>query len=189
MPEQTIEPYYEHVDKLMVEFGKAVVKFSRSNLSRKRKNATRDLWKSMRFRWIYDELHMIFYMRDYGVFVDQGVTGHGRGNWQSRRTTVHRSLSGYAFKTGPGKRLNQVFINWMRAKGVTLRDARGRFMTNSSAAFLIRRNVGRFGLEPTEFFSRPYEQALDRLWPELEESFAEDFTTTVNFITDKIRKR
>ena len=67
----------KEVNKTLNEFGKYVVSQSRANLTRGKKNYTRNLWESINYT--LDQTNagprLYFEMDDYGMFQDQGVKG------------------------------------------------------------------------------------------------------------------
>ena len=58
-------------------FAKYVIQQSRSNLTKGKKNVSKDLYNSIRYKLVFTPkgFSVDFYMRDYGTFVDKGVSG------------------------------------------------------------------------------------------------------------------
>lgn len=146
-------------DKAVNEFGKKMVRHARGNLTKGKTNASNDLYKSIKYR--YEKGVLTFSMNTYGLFIDRGVTGHGRGDWKpTNPRSVARSLSGFKFKFGPVASVSadESFRQWFRYKGITPRHPDGSFMKYSTASFLFRRSVGRFGIKPRKFFTDAWER-------------------------------
>ena len=171
------------VDEATNKFAKKVVKETRGNLTRSRANAGQNLWRSIRYR--FKDGRLSFYMEGYGAFVDRGVTGHGQNRWKGwkPRGTIHSSLSGYSFKIGPvGPEADKSFRDWIRARGIKVRDKQGRFVKASTASFLIRRSVGYHGIKPRSFFT----DAWTKLFPEYERVLEKVVTKEVENNLDQI---
>ena len=73
----------DNIEKYLNSFGKYIVKQSRTNLTKGKKNVSKELYNSISFKVISDAdgFSVQFYMADYGTFVDKGVSG----NKQTRR--------------------------------------------------------------------------------------------------------
>lgn len=167
------------IDTAINQFGKAVVKRARGNLTRSKRGASRSLWKSIRYRYKKGKLQ--FQMNYYGAFIDQGVTGHGKGGayksgGKAAAKGVQRSVHSppYKFTKGPvGPEAERSFAEWIRTKGIKPRNAMGQFVkitpnSLSSLNFLLRRAVGRYGIEATEFFSEAFSFYAPGLEKEIE---------------------
>jgi len=164
------------IDELTVAFAKRVIRRARGNLTRSKRVATKDLWNSLGYRLENEKLQ--FFMADYGPFQDQGVTGHGRATYKATNPrSVARSLAGYKFTKGPvGPDADRSFRKWIATRNIAVRDARGRIVPRATASFLLRRSVGRFGIEPSRFFS----EAWERFFPEYEKALNSLVTQIVN---------
>lgn len=70
-----------NVEKELNLFGRAVVKQAKTILSKKKINATKDLYNSIKYDTIVyprsGSLEFTIQMRDYGKFIDEGVRGVG----------------------------------------------------------------------------------------------------------------
>ena len=67
----------ENVQKELNRFAKYVVTQSRSNLTRQKKNASKQLWQSIDYdlKVSKNSFQLEFLMEDYGIFQDKGVSG------------------------------------------------------------------------------------------------------------------
>jgi len=174
---------FEKIDEATNEFGKKVVRETRSNITRTQANAGNELWRSIGYR--FEKNKLSFFMLGYGAFVDRGVTGHGRNRWKGwqPRGTIHRSLSDYSFKIGPvGPEADGSFRRWIRQRGIQIRDKKGRYVKASTASFLIRRSVGYHGIKPRSFFT----DAWNKLLPEYDRVLNKVVTKEVENNLDKI---
>lgn len=117
--------------KYMTEYGQSVIGEMKTRLTNAGKEATGNLHKSLKFRTqeTEDEFLISFYMADYGVYVDKGVKPQPQ----------------YLTGKGTGKsKFIAALKKWCRVKGIP-----------QNAAFPIRRNIWKFGIKPTNFFTIP----------------------------------
>jgi len=111
-----------------------------------------------------------FFMNEYGLFVDKGVQG-----WQSGTTGKGGRSSIYKYKPKdgthkPAKRsafLESLF-KWTARKGLP-----------KGAAFAIRRNIWKFGIETTNFFSIPIARSAKRFETGLERALEKDMENNI----------
>jgi len=106
---------------------------------------------------------------DYWQFVDEGVRGVG-GFKGSGRARGKGSPFKYSSKMPP----RQPLMQWIKSKGLKGRDAKGKFITNNSFAFLIQRSIFQRGLTRTQFFSKPFTEQLNKQTDNITEAFADD---------------
>ena len=150
------------------QFGKNVVAKSKQNLARKKTRITKsgrrltsridssgDLSKSIRFG---TQTGIAFFeMLQYGLYVDEGRK--------------------------PGKYAPVDAIRkWVMNKPIAPRDERGRFKKRTPAnmrslAFLLNRAFYKHGIDPTYFFTEPFEQELKLLIRKLPDAIVEDIET------------
>lgn len=162
------------------KFAKYVVSQSRANLTRKKKNASKELYDSLDYEL---EVHknsfsLKMLMEDYGVFQDRGVKGVKSG----------KSLDNFSYKSKGGKRglkgmpPPKAFDNWNVRRGRAARDDKGRFLSRKQLNFQTAVGVFMFGIKPSMFFTKPFEKAFSNLPEEVIEAFGLDLT---NIITDR----
>lgn len=152
------------------KFGKYVVQQSRSNLTRKKKKDTGDLYKSISYDLFVSQTEssfsLSFKMSDYGTFIDKGV----KGVTSSRKAPK----SPYKFGSGTGVKggLTNGIDRWVSRKRIQFQDRKsGKFMSYKQTAYLIRNSIWNKGIETTNFFTDPLEKAFKRLPDDLVESF------------------
>lgn len=122
---------YPLTRKYLTEYGKSVIDEMKTRLTNAGKEATGNLHKSLKFRTqeTEDEFLISFYMADYGVYVDKGVKPQPQ----------------YLTGKGTGKsKFIAALKKWCKVKGIP-----------QNAAFPIRRNIWKFGIKPTNFFTIP----------------------------------
>lgn len=152
------------------KFGKYVVKQSRANLTRNKKKDTGELYKSIDYDLFVSKTEasfsLSFKMADYGEFIDKGVKGVSSSEKAPR--------SPYKFGAGSGKKggLTNGIDQWVSRKRIQFQDRKsGKFMSYKQTAFLIRRSIWFKGIETTNFFTKPLEDAFKRLPDALVEAF------------------
>jgi len=120
------------------EFAHRVIKEAQSNLVKANKMASGKLYDSLEYNVSGDNerMHLEMSMEDYGTFIDKGAK--------------------FKMKKPP---LDNI-LQWVKQKGLRLRDEKGRFKKGGqkSLAFLIQRSVFEKGIKPTLFFTKPFEK-------------------------------
>ena len=152
-------------------FAKYVISQSRANLTRGKKNVTRELYDSLKgnVKVSKNSFQLSFLMEDYGVFQDKGVRG--------KTSSAKAPNSPFRFGTGTGKKggLTKGIDKWVRRRGFQFRDKKtGRFMSYESTAFLITRSIYNKGMKPSLFFTKPFEKAFKNIDQDLIKAFKLD---------------
>jgi len=162
------------------KFGKYVVQQSKTNLTKKDKKDKGDLYDSIGYDLEVgrNSFSLYFKMTDYGQFVDKGVKG--------KTSSSRAPNSQFRFGTGSGKKggLTNGIDGWVKRKRIQFKDRKsGKFMSYDSTAYLIRNSIYNKGLKTTNFFTRPFELAFEKLPDELVEAFALDMENLLNYST------
>jgi hypothetical protein len=150
------------VDELN-KFGKYVQQQAKSNLSKKKKKDTSKLYNGINYTTTKtkDGAVLAFDFKDansYWEFVDKGVKGVS--------SSAKAPNSPFKFGTGTGRKggLTDGVNGWVKRKRIQFKDRKsGKFLSYKSTAFLIMRSIWHKGLETTNFFTKPFEQAFQRL--------------------------
>jgi hypothetical protein len=145
------------------KFKSYVIQQSRSNLSKLRKNSSKNLYNSLKGEVINkDELHqVVFNMNYYGEFQDKGVSG---------KKKKYNTPYSYKSKMPPPSKLDK----WIVRKGIAPRDKNGKFISRKSLQFLIARGIFKNGIKPSLFFTKPYNDGLKRLPAEVQNAYGTD---------------
>jgi len=165
------------VSNILNKFGKRVVKESRTALTKKDKNASKELYDSIKydFKENKNSFELSISMLDYGKFVDKGVTGNNDSSFKGKQKKIQKSLAGFRFGSGnfkgKGGEWKKRINTWMYARGIQGRNAKGQFIKRDTVNFLIRRSIFQHGLKPTEFITKPFESAFKSLPDELIEGY------------------
>lgn len=154
----------EELRTYLNSFAKSVVKQSRTNLTRNKRNASKSLYNSIGYDLDVhkNSFSLSFEMEDYGKFIDKGVKGKKKG----------KSLEGFRYtnKRPPAK----AFDKWAVRKGLAGRDKKGKFTSRKSLQFALATHIYNNGIKPSLFFTKPFEQAFKRLPDEVIEKFGLD---------------
>ena len=161
---------FEELQIELGRFGKAVVKQSRTNLTKLNREDTKALYNSLKYDLDVhkNSFSLSFEMLEYGMYVDQGVKGKSSSSKAPR--------SPFRFGTGTGKKggLTRSIEKWVKRKGIQFRNKKGQYITSKNTSFLISRSIYQKGIKPSLFFTKPFEAAFNRLPDELIVQFGLD---------------
>ena len=154
------------------KFGKYLVQQSKSNLSKKKKKDTSNLYNGVKFEVTKekDTTTLTFDFgtaNDYWQFVDKGVKGVS--------SSAKAPNSPFKFGTGTGKSggLTKGINGWVARKRIQFQDRKTKqFLSYKATAFLIIRSIWNKGLETTNFFTKPFEQAFKRVPDDIYAAYA-----------------
>ena len=149
--------------KALEKYAKYVIQQSRSNLTRGKNNATKQLYNSLEYNIKGDKVS--FLSEDYGQFIDKGVKG--------AKSTYRESFAS-PFKYTTKQPPSRVFDKWSIRKGIAPRDKQGKFIKRQSLNFLIARSIKNKGIRATLFFTKPFERGLDLYGDEIVAGYLED---------------
>ena len=149
--------------KALEKYAKYVIQQSRSNLTKKKNNASKQLYNSLEYKIQGDKIS--FLSEKYGEFIDKGVKG-------AKSTYPESSASPFRYTTKQPP--SSVFDKWSIRKGIAPRDKKGRFISRQSLNFLIARSIKNKGIRATLFFTKPFERGLDLYGDEIVAGYLED---------------
>ena len=150
-------------EKALEKYGKYVVQQARSNLTKKKQNASKELYNSLSFK--VQKNSVLFDMLEYGAFQDEGVKG-------KKSTYPQSSASPFKYKNKIPP--SSVFDKWGIRRGIAPRDKQGRFISRKSLNYLLARSIYNKGIRATMFFTKPFEAGLDKFSDEIVLGFVED---------------
>ncbi len=179
----------KETQKVLDIFKQLVLNQSRAMLSKKGKNVSSDLYRSLDgfVKAMPNSISVSFEMEEYGYYQDRGVKGA-----KSSYPEIGRYGTLAKFGSGKGKKggLSKGIKQWVRAKRFQFRDKKtGKFMSYDSTAFLITRSVYNKGIKPSLFFTKPFERAFEKLPDELINSFGLDVEDFLAFTLKEDRLR
>jgi len=149
--------------KALEKYAKYVIQQSRSNLTKKKNNASKQLYNSLEYKIQGDKIS--FLSEKYGEYLDKGVKGS--------KSTYPESLAS-PFKYTTKQPPSSVFDKWSIRKGIAPRDKQGKFVSRQSLNFLIARSIKNKGIRATLFFTKPFERGLDLYGDEIVAGYLED---------------
>lgn len=143
------------------KFAKYVIQQSRSNLSKSKKNVSKELYNSLGYNISQSgsKTSLGFDMLDYGKFQDRGVSGT-----EKKYNTPYK----YTNKMPPVK----AFDKWTVRKGIAPRGKGGKFEKRKGLNFAIAKSIYKKGIRPSMFFTKPFAAAFKRLPDELVEAYS-----------------
>ena len=143
------------------KFAKYVIQQSRSNLSKGKKNVSKELYNSLGYEISQNgsTMSLGFDMVDYGKFQDRGVSGT-----EKKYNTPYK----YTNKMPPAK----AFDKWTVRKGIAPRGKGGKFEKRKGLNYAIAKSIYKKGIRPSMFFTKPFAAAFKRLPDELVEAYA-----------------
>lgn len=162
------------------QFGNYVIQQARANLTKGRKNSSRELYESLKSipKQNPDNFTLTFIMEDYGVFQDQGVRGAGG----TRKTTSNFKRTNNKGKIWKQKGGNSPF-SFKEGKKPSVRHFEAWSKRKGLSAFAVREAVFRQGITPSMFFTTPFRKAIQNLPEQLIEAFGKDLESLIDFTT------
>tara|TARA_R110001632_G_scaffold9578_1_gene36652 strand:+ start:662 stop:1234 length:573 start_codon:yes stop_codon:yes gene_type:complete len=178
--------YLKNLNKALTDFGRNVISKSRSNLTRKKKKVSGDLYKNLSYRVANagSSVYVIFDLGEYGNFVDKGVKGADPSiidKWTKGRLAGKQKapLSPYSYKSKypPMKPLSE----WAKKTNFRLRDAKGRYVRGNyqSIGYVLSKFIFAQGIKPSYFFTNPYNVSYKKLPSRAAQAFAFDLVEDI----------
>lgn len=160
------------VDLALKNFGRVVVKESKTALTKQKRNVSKDLYNSIRFesKVSKNSFELSFFMEDHGKFLDKGVNGF-------KSSRVENKDSPYRFGKSAGKGkvkggLSDSINKWVKARRFQFRNLKtGKFMSYDSTAFIISKSIYLKGTPATKFFEKPFNAAFKKLPNEIVKAY------------------
>jgi len=159
----------ENTEKALNDFLENVIRKSKDNLSKKGINASKSLYNSFKsdLKVYNNSFEASISAEDYMPFIDRGVKGVKGGN----------SLSGFRYTNKkPPVRFLQT---WLKQKSGKFRQR-----DQKRIAFAIQNKIFNYGIEPTRFFTNPFEDEFNKLPDELAKAYGLDVEQFMKFLID-----
>ena len=181
--------------EVLNKFGKYVVQQSKSNLT-KDKKGNGALYNSIAYTLDVEKNIFLldFLMENYGDFVDQGVKGKNPSRVSPNSKIQGQQAPNSKFKFGSGtkrgtfKKFASKMAVFAKSKNIRFRQGKsGKFAKGNykSMGYVIASNIYNRGLKPTMFFTKPFEQAFNKLTPDITKSFLLDIEQGIILGTKK----
>ena len=141
------------LENFLKTFGDKVVDDAKKSLQKQKGDTA--LGKSIRVKVVPTAtgFDTMFYMDDYGTYLDEGVSGTKvKRSFIDAKGQTRKSSYSYTNKQPP----SSIIEKWIKKKGIKGRSSKtGRFITNKSLSFLIARSIKIKGLKSLSFFQKP----------------------------------
>ena len=175
----------KNVQSELNKFAKYVVKQSRTNLTKNKKNDTKAGYDSLKgeVKVSKNSFQMEFLMEDYLVFQDRGVKGTKSG----------KSLDNFSYKKSSNlvgvEYHTQTFAKWAKRKGVQFRNKKGKYVTHKQTGYMLANVIKKKGIKPSMFFTKPFEKAFSNLDKDIVKAFKLDVGELISSATkDNLKK-
>lgn len=165
---------YKHLEA----YKRYVIQQSKANLTRGKKNVSKQLYNGIKGEIVKDKNFAIigFSMPDYGYYQDEGVKG--------AKSFAKAPNSRFKFGSGTGRKggLTNGINKWVKDRRIQFKDRKtGRFLSYKSTAFLISRSIYQKGIAPSLFFTKPFEQGYKKY---IEANLNAEFEKDLDIILD-----
>ena len=164
----------KNVQQELNRFSKYVIQQSRTNLTKGKKNSSKDLYNSLDYDLTVspNSFALSFLMEEYGIYQDKGVSG---------KKVKYNTPFSYKDKMPPPSKLDK----WIVRKGLKgIRDKKGKFISRKSLQFMIARGIFNNGIKPSLFFTKPFKKAFDNLPKEIVEAYKLDVEELIKYTTN-----
>ena len=181
----------DNTEDILNGFAKRVIQQSRTRLTKGKSNYNKKLYNSLDFDLtVAGNMFILkFLMEEYGMYQDKGVKGKNpsKVSPNAKKTGQQAPNSPYKFGTGSSSGTFAQFAKrmgvWAKAKRIRFRDSNGKYAKGNyqSLGYVIAKNIYNRGITPTNFFTKSFEQAFDKLPKELVDAYKldlEEFLTS-----------
>ena len=164
--------------KALETFRDLVVTEAKANLQRLGKDTSGKLSNSIKgnVKEMPNSIGVYFEMEPYGNFQDKGVSG------------TERKYPGtdYSYKPGIQNRPSpRHFDKWVVKKGLAPRGTGGKFAKRSGIKFALAYHIQKYGIKPSLFFTKPFEEAYKTLPDTLIDKYGLDAERELNSILNQ----
>jgi hypothetical protein len=149
------------------KFGKYLVTQSRANLTRQKKNVTKTLYNSLAYETKVNpkSIEFDFLMEAYGEWVDKGR------------------------KPGKMPPFGAIYA-WAARKKVQFKDGKTKkFLSYAETARLVMIKIKAKGIEPSDFYTRPFNLGFKQLPDELRQAYELDVMQFLDFTINELNKK
>ena len=164
----------KNVQQELNRFAKYVIQQSRTNLTKSKKNSSKELYNSLDYDLNVspNSFSMSFLMEDYGIFQDKGVSG---------KVKKYNTPYAYKDKMPPPSKMDK----WIVRKGLKgVRGKDGKFISRKSLQFMIARSIYNKGIKPSLFFTKPFQKAFKNLDKDIIKAYQLDVEELLKFTTN-----
>jgi hypothetical protein len=149
------------------KFGKYLVAQSRANLTRQKKNVTKTLYNSLDYEVKVNpkSIEFDFIMEAYGEWVDKGR------------------------KPGKMPPFGAIYA-WVARRKIQFKDTKTKkFLSYSETARRVMIKIKAKGIEPSDFYTRPFNLGFKQLPEELRQAYELDVMQFLDFTINELNKK
>jgi hypothetical protein len=149
------------------KFGKYLVTQSRANLTRQKKNVTKTLYNSLDYEVKVNpkSIEFDFLMEAYGEWVDKGR------------------------KPGKMPPFGAIYA-WVARRKFQFKDGKTKkFLSYAETARLVMIKIKAKGIQPTDFYTRPFNLGFKQLPEELRQAYELDVMQFLDFTINELNKK
>jgi hypothetical protein len=149
------------------KFGKYLVTQSRANLTRQKKNVTKNLYNSLDYEVKVNpkSIEFDFIMEAYGEWVDKGR------------------------KPGKMPPFGAIYA-WVARRKIQFKDTKTKkFLSYSETARRVMIKIKAKGIEPSDFYTRPFNLGFKQLPEELRQAYELDVMQFLDFTINELNKK
>jgi hypothetical protein len=159
----------KETQKVLEAFKDFVIQQARTRLTKNKKNVSKELYNSLKgnVKEMPNSIAVDFEMEDYGIFQDKGVSGTEKKYNTPYSYKSSSKLIGLEYHTG-------TFAKWAKSKGYQPRLKNGQYGSYKQMGYMMAINKKKYGIKPSLFFTKPFEQGFKKLPDELINSFGLD---------------
>lgn len=160
--------------KALETFRDLVVAEAKANLRSQGKDTSGKLSNSIKgeVKQMPNSIGIYFEMEPYGNFQDKGVSG-----------TQRKFDTPYSYKSKMPP--PSAFDKWIVRKGIAPRSATGKFQSRKGMQFAIAKTIFKYGIKPSLFFTKPFEEAYKTLPDTLIDKYGLDAEQLLNEILNE----
>lgn len=167
-------------EKALEKYAKYVIQQARSNLTKGKKNYSKNLYNSLSFK--VSKKRVLFSGAEYGLYQDEGVKGKDPSKVSPNAKIKGQQAPNSQYKFGSGtskgtfKQFSALMAEYAQKKNIRFRDPKGKYSKGSfkSVGYIIASNIYNRGLRPTLFFTKPFEAGLDKYSDDIVFGFIDD---------------
>jgi len=157
----------ENTKLALDKFGKYLVAQSRANLTRKKKNVTKNLYNSLDYEVKVNpkSIEFDFLMEEYGEWVDKGR------------------------KPGKMPPFGAIYA-WVARRKIQFKDTKTKkFLSYSETARRVMIKIKAKGIDPSDFYTRPFNLGFKQLPEELRQAYELDVMQFLDFTINELNKK
>ena len=171
----------ENVKKELETFGRYVVQQARTNLTRDKKNVSKELYNSLDYELQVMPNSILFRINalPYADFIDKGVRGANPNLVKNGKQKAGASPYTFRNRMPPVEPL----ISWAKARNIRFRNSQGQYAKGNyrTIGFWLQKRIYAQGIKGNEFLTKPFVRAYKNLPESIVEAFGLDLKQFLDF--------